>query len=300
MNKIIYVKCSDSRSEKFALRTSIELTDEGKKIIRKSASFEEGKAHIKNINKNYESLLLRYKDSELNIQKCKMEGETITFEYAEGESLTNIIERYLVNHDYDRIKKILLRCFELIRFNSVPSFNKTEKFKEIFGDFELSDTHPSSDKIDIDMVIDNFIIDKDDNWTLIDYEWSYDFSVPVDFVVYRCIHFFYHRMSVKLFTLDELFELGNMEKNEIAIYEKMERNFQAYVSKDYSDIGRMRDIIGNKIINVYDLMESYDAGINEIKRLANELEKTRTELNAIKNTKTWKLRNKARAIIKKS
>ena len=77
------------------------------------------------------------------------------------------------------------------------------------------------DICDIDMIFANILIPagsemkiEEAEWTVIDYEWTFFFSVPKLFVLYRALYFAYYQiMGGKGTPLDELLQLTESVRN---------------------------------------------------------------------------------------
>ena len=68
---------------------------------------------------------------------------------------------------------------------------------------------------DIDMIPQNIII-SDTEAVLIDYEWTFTFTVPVDFVIFRFLYYFLegkYRMMYKEPVFDELYKKAGFPEN---------------------------------------------------------------------------------------
>ena len=67
-------------------------------------------------------------------------------------------------------------------------FHMTEEFCRIFGSPRLPRGLKSLAVTDIDMVLANVIVEN--GWNLIDYEWTFEFPIPLSFVLFRIIHYY--------------------------------------------------------------------------------------------------------------
>ena len=81
---------------------------------------------------------------------------------------------------------------DLIREKASEPFAWTEEFGALFALQNYPEQDVSLPVTDLDMVAENLLTDPaGKRWTLIDYEWTYDFPVPVSFVVFRIWHYFH-------------------------------------------------------------------------------------------------------------
>lgn len=160
-----YAKYSMDRDDKYCISTIISNID-GKRIVRKAAVSKEGAEHIKNINKAHHELNERFHFSELSINKVleyDEENAYIDFEYIEGDTLEKLLDEKVRNKD----KEGFIALFE--KFKSLVHYN---------------DDYPVYDS---DMIFSNIIV-KDEEWTLIDYEWTNFTKGSAHEIVYRAIN----------------------------------------------------------------------------------------------------------------
>lgn len=74
----------------------------------------------------------------------------------------------------------------------------TEKFKEVFGDVTLPDGLMAREYSNIDLIFENVILG--DKYTIIDYEWSFGFPVPVEYIMFRSVFtFMYAKITIILY-----------------------------------------------------------------------------------------------------
>ena len=224
---ILYVKCNSERAKRFQIQTTIFEVD-GKKFVKKKALTKEAIAHIDNMKQNREALEDSILDKNLLlVPVVESSKDSITFEFINGESFDNRLKR--VGYDSNKAKEmmqsyhnLLLNGFKTIKFKHTSMV--TNKFKEIFGDFDYSDldnTTCYSGICNLDMIFSNLIY-QEDKLYLIDYEWLFNLSLPVEYILYRT-----YQMIPK-----EVSNILPIEfRNEI-LFHKMERNFiDNYVMK---------------------------------------------------------------------
>ena len=130
---------------------------------------------------------------------------------------------------YSEIDKALDKVFS---FKPQPNnFAKTDKFIEMFGDLDPSDNEKSYPVTNIDSNFDNFLTDGDKIWC-IDYEWVADFPVPIRFIKYRTLLYFYTKNSELLgnsMPVDRFLEHYGFTSDDIELFGAMDDNFQQFV-----------------------------------------------------------------------
>ncbi len=190
--KILYVKINSERSKEFQLKTII-YEENGQKYVKKEAITPEAIAHLKRMQKNYEKLTSAIINPNIKLTKIIAEtNNSLTFEFIEGESLEqqyNQAKKFGKGEAViDRYKKLLYEGFATLPFD-VDSM-LTDEFKAILGDFNYSQFQGKpcfKDISNIDLIFSNIIFKNDDIY-LIDYEWVYNFNIPVEFSIFRALH----------------------------------------------------------------------------------------------------------------
>ena len=200
---VSYVKFACQRKPEF--RVSTKITEEnGTKRVIKSPMTEAAKEHIARLASNKDKVAGMYKG--ITPTDCKLEGDSAVFPFVEGECLT--IEDLDKIFDY---KEPLSR------------FEVTDRFREIFGDIDVPEGEQAYPMSNVDSNLDNFVVSNGKTYC-IDYEWIFDFPVPVRFVKYRTL--FYAGISPERFT-----DFGYSDED-IKFFHNMEIAFQQYVSGD--------------------------------------------------------------------
>ncbi len=239
MSNIDYIKYTPFRKKEFSLKTIIENVD-GKKIVKKASTNLESNAFIKRIFDNYQLL----KKSYVNIEICKVyqnqAEDEILFEFIEGHTLTDILIDFINKNDKKSFIDLIYEYKSLIldknRIQTKKAFSVTNKFIEIFGQYEGIFPFDYMSITNIDMSFDNIIINNDDYY-IIDYEWIFTFPIPFKYVIYRNINYLYtilgSQIEIKKFiSLNELFNLYEIYDDDICTFQVMEKNFNKYVFGD--------------------------------------------------------------------
>ena len=74
--------------------------------------------------------------------------------------------------------------------------------------------------------MENIIADGE-HWTCLDYEWVFDFPVPVGFVVFRAIyHYYFHHSADAVLPMNDLCAALDISQDRIGTYLQMEAEFQ--------------------------------------------------------------------------
>ena len=143
----------------------------------------------------------------------------------------------------------------------------TTQFEKIFGYQSLPSGLLCAPVTDLDMVVNNVMQGKQKKWVHLDYEWTFDFPIPVDFIIFRVLHY-YILTSQRRLILKDYYD-NYFTSSEIALFEEMEKHFQDYVKGDYVP---MRDLykqgIGKSAIQAVSLVDSHRKVIKIYKNLS--------------------------------
>lgn len=307
MDKIIYSRISGERDISLQVMTQIIKTDDGKRVI-KSALHPSGSGHLKRIIHNGESLRNVFKDK-ADICKAELSDDHIEFEFIEGGSLDSRLEQACMTNDENEIIRVLSSYYELIKvMDSNTAFTMTEDYQSVFGDADPGSV-PAGNVVDIDLLPSNVII-RNGRYCIIDYEWVFEFPVPLDYVFWKGVF-----SSVSFSMLPEelrerVFDRFGLTKEVTDRCLQMEINFQKYVSgKTYT----ARDFISNnptqlihpsnlkaevedlrvRLFDTVKIADERTAELNECKAKLVDAENTiglqAYELKTIKESKAWRI-----------
>jgi hypothetical protein len=225
--KFLYSKASTGRNKNFQIYTQIVEDDKGEKYSLKRAVYREGEEHLKKIRDNY--MLLRKINEDLPIE-CEMKDEFIRFPYVEGQSWK---EKFLFYLDSDEKIKEFLDEWKILLIQSesnICRFEKTDEYEKIFGN---SDSYFESDALKItnfDCILEN-IFDTSHGIKVIDYEWVFDFPIPLELTWYRLVKCLYDGKKTKI-SFPKLLNIADLDIKKIFVYESSLRNFEKYISYD--------------------------------------------------------------------
>ena len=227
--KTIYRKFPENRGRRFRMETDIVSGPEGK-YVSKTPVFPEGKKHVE------KTLELTGKLTEAlsalpHVSVCQPEisGEGLRYAFAKGVSLRELIKERAEKKDFEGVGHLLDRFTGLVYFGSTETdFEPTEDFTKIFGDCGFSGRTAVSPVTDLDLIFENVFVDGDD-WTLIDCEWTFDFPIPLKYVLYRAVSYYTDRPSDPD-TYDFMMTRFGITEQEEEVFVRMEKGFQTFVS----------------------------------------------------------------------
>ena len=179
---ILYTKASDYRSNEYNLRTDIVEID-GARYARKVAVFEEGKQHLEKILSNAEKLQ-KILEPKIGVCAVKKEDEAILFDYIDGGSYEELLAEASKEENWARVLEIVASYHDIVyKMHTTRGFSASPEFIEVFGEFPDDETLEVGSFIDVDLIFSNVIyVDKP---YIIDYEWCFDFAIPLEYVFWR-------------------------------------------------------------------------------------------------------------------
>lgn len=260
-----YARFSTQRRKEKQILTTLSLNG-----VTKSAYTNAANAHIQNLKQvqsQLEKLFAGTKvfDKELLINAIETEDfETeakVTFRYEQGESLETKLDQMLLASE-EKVKEILLLVCAMFREKATKPFEMSKAFTDLFGPvddvFEKSVSLPVTD---IDFVCQNILI-QDTKAVLIDYEWTFDFSIPVEYVIYRFLYLYLEAKDRSVFPkeiCDAIYEQAGIDGKIKKMCEAMETSFQQYVQADAKVLRNEHNANGKPVLLSKDLDEMLDS-----------------------------------------
>lgn len=252
--KIVYTKYSDERKKGYAIQTAIVVTEKGK-IVKKKAIFPEGKSHIKRMVENCQILTDIY--GKEHVAQClKFNDSEMYMEYVEGERLSEVLERFLIRHEYDEYGSMIDRYIAFLKKScseDAKKYNLTEP--------DVSSTERVSN---IDMIFDNVIL-RDNEFVIIDYEWLVP-KIDYRIVLSRALSIFYIRAS-----REEYIEKTNEKLRDE--YEGIDSNYCEKVNNN------LVNVVMNNLFDKYRKIISQSSAVTPLE-LQNLREKVKETISA--------------------
>ena len=227
-----FSKFTKERKEEFQIETGIYHSDNERYVVKRGLN-EKSKPHVMKMFDIYEE----YNSKGItNLNKCEKYGdEGLRFEFLKGESLNNSLVNAVMKRDKSLCKKLINEYKNVV--NNITDklgteeFDNNEQFASVFGDAkELVGTEACKDIV-FDLIFEN-LIDNKGQYSVIDYEWCFDFAVPVEFIMFRAMWGFYSthgRLMDGFMTLEEIMDIAGIQEDRAEIYKRLNNNFIEYV-----------------------------------------------------------------------
>ncbi|MBQ4300576.1 MAG: hypothetical protein II765_03475 [Lachnospiraceae bacterium] len=225
---LIYSKYSNERNAGMNIITNI-YSENGEKYVVKKASDSDSVDHIRSIYDKYNRLQEHFTGSNFLANKCQMlEGceDALSFEFIDGTNLDVIMDERLAAGDKEGFLALIDEYLKNVR---------------------MAYPDPVTRDLDVDLIFQNIIV-VEGKWNVIDYEWTMADEWPVDFLIYRAIHYFYYQSQNcrKLFAdINELYNYCGLDSDKISDYDQTEADYQSRVGSSENALSQQIDIDGD-------------------------------------------------------
>lgn len=241
-----YVKYSNDRAPEYAIRTQISKNLRGELSVYKYPLTKEAAEHVRSMALAYEKLLKRYEGGRLSINRCTLEedGETVCarFEYVKGKPLSQLMDECLEKDDLEGFYRYFQEYVERIGYNS---------------------EYPVAD---FDLIFANILVDGDE-WTLIDYEWTFGKPVDTKELAFRAVYcYLLEEEKRNKLQLDRILEELAITETDAEYYREQEMDFQQFVTGKRASMAQMRELIGYRMMEPQKWIEKYQdsSGVNRV------------------------------------
>ena len=247
MDKVIFTKYSNQRRKEYKIATSI-IDRGGTRYVDKWALCREGSSHVQKMTVFKDELRSLYSESDFLVAECSViDDNTIEMEYISGETLESIINECILNKQLDDMLAHIKEFSSKIYSNSnLKAFVDNENFRNLFGDVNLSSQLQAFDISNVDMIFSNFIYN-DQSLYIIDFEWFFDFQIPIEFIMFRSLFHNALFQSLNKSVKDNVYELLGISKNDITAFKEMEYSFQKYIKGDNYSFAEIYEEIGQEL-----------------------------------------------------
>lgn len=318
-SKIVFARTQTQR--KLALSTMTMVKKEGNSLkVYKEALNKKAATHLLKMPKTAKKLSRHLKPLGVNVAHPRIHSKQILrFEFIDGVSLEKLLFDALVEDEIVTATEIIDKVISVI--TKLPSkmlnpSNNAEYIK-IFGN-QFSQSQVCLLQGILDFNFDNFMVDKNSNLYLIDYEWVFAFPIPRNLVIARLFLYIfvlrfnesmrylarknplsYLQIGPELFVPQRIYERYKKYFELLGPTKNAENSFQTYVA-GIPQIANI-DLYTEPVpVNTESLIPNtvYEA-LNVKARIKELTEKNKIldagnsalqiELTSIKDSRTWKL-----------
>ena len=250
----VFSKFTKERKEEFQIETGIYNDIDGKFVVKRGIN-PKSIQHVLKMSEIYE----KYNKYGINmLNKCEKFGiDGLKFEFINGESLNKRLINAVMKRDKKLFEKLLVEYMDIVHEIEsklgTESFDNSEEFRNVFGDAKEIIGEKACKAFIFDLIMENLIY-TGKTYTIIDYEWYFDFAVPNEFVIFRAVWGFYSmhgKLMDGFISFDEILKIVGVPCDRVGKYLCMNDRFVEYVNgKDgYSDILAKYKKINANILN---------------------------------------------------
>ena len=234
MKEVLYAKYNSHRKPEYRIATLI-VAEDGKKMVTKAPMTEAANRQMDELFSNYDRIKNSYRL--VQILPGEKHGNNLIYPFVEGSELLSDID--FANDELsvivEKVKKDIAPIFDF-QPECVGEFTLTKGFEEVFDKRDFPKGTPAVTGVNFDTKYDNYKTDDAGTIWCFDYEWVFDFPVPVEFMRFRTAKYVWVSNSLKLegrFSYHDFLQAIGFDLEKIAFYDEMEFRFQEYaVGKD--------------------------------------------------------------------
>ena len=186
-----YAKYNRLRAPQYQICTRIYTDAEGRRVAEKKALRKEAVTHIEQLSENRKKLLAAGDNRVIEI--LSNENGKAVFPYIKGRSLEDKVSAALMKKD-----KLLAAMHEAVAAiysydrSQICPFEVTEAYKNVFGETgSFFVGHEALKVANVDSTFANFVEAEDGSLMCLDYEWVFDFPVPIEYLKYRTLYYYF-------------------------------------------------------------------------------------------------------------
>ncbi|MDF2881106.1 MAG: methyltransferase protein [Clostridiaceae bacterium] len=255
-NEILFAKISSNRRKDMRIATVIERNEEGELWVVKYPENHLAEKHIEHIFKIYE---MSKKLSSIPYIPLKRLKKGIACKYLHTESLKDKLIKFVDDGDFNGFLSTVREVYTAIDRDSRECNNiYTDAFKTVFGDAQFDYPLRCSALSNIDIIFDNLLIDNNE-YCIIDYEWTFNIDIPILFIFWRALHIFYYTTPrlIDMISYKALMSMFNISEDMTEVF----CSWADYFSKEFIKSNEYKNI--RKQVISADINNIFDTQINE-------------------------------------
>jgi hypothetical protein len=236
--KVLYVKVSERKKANSIITKIIE--ENGKRYVIKSAMYEEGARHIENIVDNADTLRYLY-SRQYSLSKIidyDRKRKEVKLEYLDAEPLSYQYRDCIKRQNVATLIELIDEHKQLLRVSedNICLFHETDLSRKVFGDMSFFEGAPALKITNWEATPKN-IYKISNTYVFTDYEWVFDFPIPIDVVYY---HIFINACYTTFLGMNDFFPKEKM-MGHLRICEESENAWNNFYINYYSTFGEWVD-----------------------------------------------------------
>lgn len=237
MDETVYAKYAVERAGNYQIVTRILRGRGDRDVVHKTALTAAAADHVTKMTKAYLSLSAIFTHTNINIAECtQTDRYSVEIPFVEGSNMECLLEECIVQERQEQAA-VLIRSFfdEFLKNKHLVPFTDTEEFAAVFGKTNGMHADLSLPTTNVDSIFSNFIV-QGKEFIMLDYEWTFCFPIPLQFVLYRALFHSYAFQKMEEEYRRELYLYAGIQEKDMPLYLEMEFSFQRYVKKDSIDL----------------------------------------------------------------
>ncbi|MCR5831033.1 MAG: class I SAM-dependent methyltransferase [Lachnospiraceae bacterium] len=278
----VFAKYSNDRIEDYRICTVINRTPDGEKQVYKTALSTHANAHIGHLYESYGRLFEQYDGTGFVPVRCAhLKGEekgmvfagvaskakdAVRFDYVSGISLEEYLNELEATEQYPKMESVILEyCRKLNTCTDITEFRRSVMFDEVFGRRDFRKKYVGINPCNFDMIFSNIVLDANEKengrWTVLDYEWVWNFAIPIQFVIYRALYYHFRDREDDGFSVYlsrkgmDVFSLCGIDIGERMLFAEMEHAFQVYIIGGAASLEVMRILMPTTSIRIDNIVK---------------------------------------------
>ena len=269
----IYAKYSDERHIQYRIATVISEDSSGKRYVYKKPLTQAALAHVEGLYDTYLKLSALYQDV-FSVNRCAKVSGGVEFEYLNGMTMEEYLDALSAEGRFEEMLSLIREYERRISLPAKEDFKESEGFRDIFSS-AYKGQGKALNVSDVDLIFANILFDRDaalsglpgdgsyqGGWTILDYEWTYDFAVPVSFIIYRSLFYYLRDREDSGFSaylkekgINLYGESGISEEERERIFPSMEQSFQLYLKRGTTSFELLHEVMPVATVSLKDCVE---------------------------------------------
>lgn len=307
--RVVRAQFNSNRRPQYRTGTRIN-EDHNGAWIEKYALCPEAQAHVASIPVKAASIQRQY-DS-VSVDQPQMSDGRIRSSFAHGDSVARLIGDALTKNDRSALYEVIAFFVQTVGAPAKVNEDwwKSHQFYEVFGRVSEEFQRPCLclSPANIDISVENVLVDSKRNVTIIDVEWVFDFSVPLDYCLWRSV--FHNAPKIfsghsKDMSIAEFASTLGLSSEDFKTFESWERSFLDHVHGERPILEMPRGFAAPKPYkNLDDLIGHLDSSLQlvaDLREYTGNLEQENVrldqEIKKILATSSWKVTAPLRRIL---
>lgn len=271
--------------------------------VEKEPIYDEGRNHIKQIQKNIEIL------NKCNIQIAdEIRDGKLYSKFQTLRTLNEILVNLIISEELDTALNVIEKWYKLLNENFMCEFCEKSNIKHtIFENYSIILDTELKKKMRFlknglfDLIFENIFAELDENndfkqFIAYDQEWNEEY-VPIEFILYRALNnlFYYNSKIKKYITIEELYSKYNISEY-VEVFKLLENKIQASLID--SSIANLYQTTYVALTTTEGLKCIIDSEVSKYDRLQQAVNKTNEEWQEAMDRTTKELSNVQNALKK--